>query len=445
MQDTDNRTLSRSEVFPLMFSYTAIRSRFNNTLITLCCLLFLEGGVLLLVLMLLPVHASFKWGGAALALLLPIIILIKMRAPLHTRHCLTESELTVRYGTFVATVPRALIEVAEPVQKRLSPFHSTTPLYEQDEQQLNVCFSEQGQVLLRLRKPLPLLIGQHEKPVRSILLNVDERDSFLRLLAQEEKTVHHLSGALYEAIPEEQAAITIEGLTARFGSLSAVDNLTIRVRRGEIYGFLGTNGAGKTTTIKMLVGLLQPTAGRITLAGYDIWQEPLPAKQRLGYVADRAILYERLTGREFLTFLASVRRVPRARERISSLLELLDLSEHAVRPCGTYSLGMKRKLSLAGALLHQPDVLVLDEPLNGLDPQSAFRLKRLLSEQAAAGTTIFLSLHDLATAENICQRVGIIHKGRLLAEGSPAELCTLLAAPDLETAFLKLTQGEVNV
>jgi ABC-2 type transport system ATP-binding protein len=190
-----------------------------------------------------------------------------------------------------------------------------------------------------------------------------------------------------------------------------------------------------------MVGLLQPTAGRAWLAEHDVWRTPLQAKGALGYVADHALLYDRLSGREFLAFLAQLRGLPLdlAETRIAELLALLDLSDQAGRPCGSYSFGMKRKLALAGALLHQPPVLILDEPLNGLDPLSARRLKDLFLRLSEQGTTIFLSTHDLATAESICHRVGIIQRGRLLAEGSAAELRELASAPDLESVFLALT------
>jgi ABC-2 type transport system ATP-binding protein len=218
------------------------------------------------------------------------------------------------------------------------------------------------------------------------------------------------------------------------------------IQPGEIYGFLGSNGAGKTTTIKMLVGLLEPSAGHVFIADHDVWKEPVAAKTKLGYVADNALLYERLSGRDFLHFLAQMRGLPlnEAQRRIEYLLTLLDLVEHADRLCGSYSLGMKRKLSLAGALIHQPAVLILDEPLNGLDPRSARRLKDLLLEMAASGTTILLSTHDLSTAETLCHRVGIMHRGRLMVEGSAAELRQMLGVPDLEAVFLNLTDASAE-
>jgi len=242
-------------------------------------------------------------------------------------------------------------------------------------------------------------------------------------------------------------AIRAENLTRCFKGFTAVDNLNLSVHRGEIYGFLGSNGAGKTTTMKMLVGLLQPDCGRVWIAGSDVWKESLVAKAAFGYVADHIMLYDRLTGREFLDFLAQIRGTPElvAIERIERLLDVLELRDRADTACGTYSFGMKRKLAIAGALIHEPQVLILDEPMNGLDPLSARRLKNLFVELAANGTTIFLSTHDLATAESICHRVGIIHKGRLLVEGSSSELRQIAGAPGLEEAFLSLTAEETGV
>ena len=242
-------------------------------------------------------------------------------------------------------------------------------------------------------------------------------------------------------------AIRSENLTRHYRDFVAVDNLNLAVHRGEIYGFLGSNGAGKTTTMKMLIGLLQPDTGHAWIDGHDIWKESLEAKAAFGYVADHTMLYDRLTGREFLDFLAQIRGIQEqeAKRRIEQLLDILELRDRVDTACGTYSFGMKRKLAIAGALIHEPQVLILDEPLNGLDPLSARRLKNLFAELAANGTTIFLSTHDLATAESICHRVGIIHKGHLLVEGSSSELRQIAGAPGLEEAFLSLTAEETGV
>ena len=242
-------------------------------------------------------------------------------------------------------------------------------------------------------------------------------------------------------------AIRTESLTRRYKGFIAVDNLNLEVHIGEIYGFLGLNGAGKTTTMKMLVGLLQPDAGHAWISGYDVWEEPMEAKAALGYVADRTMLYDRLTGREFLGFLAQIRGIPEqeATTRIEQLLNMLELKDRGDTACGTYSYGMKRKLVIVGALIHEPPVLIMDEPLNGLDPLSARRLKDLFAELASGGTTIFMSTHDLGTAESICHRVGIIHNGRLLVEGIASELRQVAEAPDLEAVFLSLTAEETQV
>jgi ABC-2 type transport system ATP-binding protein len=245
----------------------------------------------------------------------------------------------------------------------------------------------------------------------------------------------------------ETLAIRTEYLTRRYKGFIAVDTLNLAVRAGEIYGFLGSNGAGKTTTMKMLVGLLRPDEGHAWIDGHDVWNEPLVAKAAFGYVADHTMLYDRLTGREFLDFLAQIRGMPEqsASERIEQLLDVLELRDRANTACSTYSFGMKRKLAIAGALMHKPRVLILDEPLNGLDPLSARRLKDLFAELVADGSAIFLSTHDLATAESLCHRVGIIHKGHLLVEGSSSELRQIAGAPGLEEAFLSLTAEDEQV
>lgn len=242
-------------------------------------------------------------------------------------------------------------------------------------------------------------------------------------------------------VPTDPApGIRTEGLSRRFGGLLALDNLDLAVRPGEIYAFLGANGAGKSTAMRMMVGLLEPTAGRVWIGATDLWASPEVAKRRLGYLAERVPLYERLTGREYLEFLAQLRELDRGASaaRIDHLLDELALAQHAARPCGDYSYGMKRKLGLAAALLHEPDVLILDEPLSGLDPPGARRMRALFGRLAAEGRAVLISTHDLTTAESVCHRVGILDRGRLVAEGSALELRVLAAAPDLEAAFLDI-------
>ncbi len=231
-------------------------------------------------------------------------------------------------------------------------------------------------------------------------------------------------------------------LTRTYGKTVAVDKLNLKVRQGETFGFLGPNGAGKTTTISMLVGLLQPTGGRASVLGVDVWQEPIRAKAMMGYVPDVPLVYERLTGREFLEFMAQLYDAgPSAKERIPELLGMLDLSEWADQMIRVYSYGMRRKIALAAALVHDPQVLLLDEPTNGLDPKSARRVKDILRQLSSQGTTVFMSTHVMEIAERMCDRIAIIQRGKLVAVGTMDELRrqAQMSGADLEKVFLSLT------
>lgn len=246
-----------------------------------------------------------------------------------------------------------------------------------------------------------------------------------------------------------QDAIAITGLTKAFGKTVAVDALTLTVRRGEVFGFLGPNGAGKTTTIRMMMGTMRPTAGRIALAGFDLAAEPLAAKSLCGFVPDRPHIHERLSGREFLAFVCGLYDVPEAvgSQRATELLEMFELSPWASELVESYSHGMKQRLVLAAALIHAPEVLILDEPMVGMDPRGARLLKRTLRELANTGVSVFVSTHSLDVAEQTCDRVGIIQRGRLIACGSIDALRTTAGLParaGLESIFLRLTAGDLE-
>jgi len=236
------------------------------------------------------------------------------------------------------------------------------------------------------------------------------------------------------------APLEIRGLTHRYGALVAVSGLDLTVRPGEILGFLGPNGAGKTTTLRAAAGLLRPSEGEIRIAGASLTREPLPARARFGFVADRPALYERLNAFEFLEFVAALYRVePAAGEaRARALLERLELEAVAGRLVEAYSLGMRQKLSIAAALIHDPPLVMLDEPLVGLDPRGARALKDLLREHAARGGGVLVSTHLLDVAEHLCDRVLILDRGRRRAEGTLAELRGGRDA-SLEDLFLELT------
>ncbi|MDI3298021.1 MAG: ABC transporter ATP-binding protein [Bacillota bacterium] len=242
---------------------------------------------------------------------------------------------------------------------------------------------------------------------------------------------------------EEQAVIRLEELSKSYGPVRAVDRLSFEVRRGELVGFLGPNGAGKTTTLRMLAGLLEPSGGRALVAGFDVWRQPLEAKRRLGYVPDVPVLYEKLSGREFLAFVGELWSVPEAvaGRRARELLELFGLAGQADDPVQSYSRGMRQKLAIAGALLHDPAALVLDEPTIGLDPRSARLLKNVLRDFCRRGGAVLMSTHVLEIAQHLCDRVVILQNGRLLAQGSPEELARG-ADRSLEDVFIELTGGE---
>jgi ABC-2 type transport system ATP-binding protein len=237
--------------------------------------------------------------------------------------------------------------------------------------------------------------------------------------------------------------IRFQNASRYYGRKLAVDDLTLSVPRGELFALLGPNGAGKTTTIKMLTGLLRPSAGNIEVCGLDMVSRTREAVQCLGYVPDESFLYEKLSGREFLQFVAEMRGLGRAETaaRIARETETFDLSSFLDDLAETYSHGMKQRLVFAAACLHDPAVLVVDEPMVGLDPLSTRRVKDVLCQRARAGATVFMSTHMLSVAEEIADRIGIVDAGHVSFLGTVGELRAQLAAPGaaLEPLFLQLT------
>ena len=240
-------------------------------------------------------------------------------------------------------------------------------------------------------------------------------------------------------------AIEARGLTRSFGPVRAVDGLDLSVRRGEVFGFLGPNGAGKTTTIRMLATLLAPDAGEARVGGHDVRAEGNAVRAAIGYLPETPFLYDKLTAREFLDFVAEVSGVPAAvkRERIEGWLRFFRLADAPPDDfLEAFSQGMRKKVALAATLLHEPSVLFLDEPTSSLDPASARLVKDLLRDLARRGATVFLSSHILEVVEEICDRVAIIHRGRLVACGTLEELRAMRARREgtLEEIFLELTE-----
>ncbi len=240
--------------------------------------------------------------------------------------------------------------------------------------------------------------------------------------------------------------IRLEGLGKTFGAYAAVSDLNLEVKPGEIFGFLGPNGAGKTTTVKMMTGLLRPTAGRVLVGGRDMALDPIAAKRAMGLVPDEPFVYPKLTGAEYLRFVGELYGVPLddMRKRVPDLLEMFELTPWAGELLESYSHGMRQKLVIAGILLHEPKILVLDEPMVGLDPKSGRLVKDIFIRLAERGTAIFMCTHVLEIAEKLCDRIGIMIGGKMIACGSLEELRASSSArdgQDLESIFLSLTGG----
>lgn len=241
--------------------------------------------------------------------------------------------------------------------------------------------------------------------------------------------------------------IEVSNLSKRYGNFLAVDDISFKINPGEIFGFLGANGAGKTTTIRMLVGILKPSAGVISIGGFNMQSEPLQAKQLIGYIPDRPHIYPKLTGREFLYFITELYNIrPRDNEeRIDEVLSSFGLLEWQNELVENYSHGMKQRLATCAALVHNPKILIIDEPMVGLDPHAAKLFKDQLKHYASNGLTIFLSTHSLNVAEEMCDRLAIIQKGKIITIGSLDEIQQSSGHFDdkLESLFLKITASTI--
>ena len=240
--------------------------------------------------------------------------------------------------------------------------------------------------------------------------------------------------------------IQLINLSKHYGKVAAVDGLNLDVPAGQIFGFLGPNGAGKTTTIRVMMGILKATSGRVLLDGHDVVSEAQKAKALAGFIPDRPFIYEKLSGSEFLEFIGKLHRLdsPLLGSRITELLEHLELTHWKDELVESYSHGMKQRLVVCAALIHQPRILVVDEPMVGMDPKGARTIKDLFCSLSKSGTTIFLSTHSISVAEEICHRIGIIQKGRLVACGTMGELHERATGRhgNLESVFLELTREQ---
>ncbi len=238
--------------------------------------------------------------------------------------------------------------------------------------------------------------------------------------------------------------LTLKNLTKNFDSLIAVDNINLHITKGELFGFLGPNGAGKTTTIKMIVGLLLPSSGNIFLDGIDVWKNPTEAKMKIGYIPDQPYLYDKLTGREYLYFSGGLYNLPKhiIKEKIDELSDILNIGNWIDKRTEEYSQGMKQRITIASAFLHNPELIVIDEPMIGLDPKTSYIVKKFFVEKVKNGKTIFMSTHSLNIVEEICTSVGIINKGKIIFTDTINSLNNLIKEKNnnFEELFIELTK-----
>lgn len=241
-----------------------------------------------------------------------------------------------------------------------------------------------------------------------------------------------------------QPAIFLNNVTKKYGEFAAVKSLSLKVSAGEIFGFVGPNGAGKTSTIRMITGLAYPSAGTVQVKGWNYEHDSLRIKNILGYIPDRPYLYEKLTGREYLEFIYGIFGVNGIPNQMENYLEMFDLEDWADQLIESYSHGMKQRLAFAGALIHSPEVLVVDEPMVGLDPKGVRLIKNTFRELASKNVAVFVSTHNLEMAEQVCHSIGIIHEGVLIACDNIEGLQTQASLPNspLEDIFLRLTTEE---
>ncbi|HWI64200.1 MAG TPA: ABC transporter ATP-binding protein [Symbiobacteriaceae bacterium] len=390
-------------------------------------------------------------GGGAAMVALAVRLLT---APLRTAHTLDDRELRLRVGRFRAAIDRERIGGvalhAGPVPRGVAV--PTRPVvYHPDTDTLYVLADKRGLVEVTLTQPGRTKTRRlGEVQFSRLVLSLDEPASFVAALGAVAPAVAEVTAPLTAPTVSASgdAVISLDGLVRQFGDFTAVGGISLAVKPGEILAFLGSNGAGKTTTIRMITGLLRPTGGRVLVDGQDLWTGGPEVRRQIGYVPDVPMLYEGLTAREFLWLVAGLYGLTpsEGRTRAAELLALLKLErwgDHLIRH---FSLGMKRKMAIAAALVHRPRVLLLDEVTNGLDPRAAREIKDLIAAAARDGAAVFLTTHLLDVAQELAHRVAVIDRGHLRAVGTLDDLRRLAGRPGagLEELFLALTETGVS-
>lgn len=417
----------------------------------------------LLFLLIFTVPGRWRYPALAVYTLAVWYIFFVLSQILSTAHSTSDAGLEIHLGGKVRTlIPWERITGAAWAEITLPALNMGLLVrYDQETRTFFALASRKNLIEIALAGPTAIRSGRSAHLAGRLIINADEPEELIAEI-ENRKAVEPTVGmdsaldtdsTTWARAPQAGSghgapAIKLSGVSRRFGGLTAVENLSLSARRGEILGFVGPNGAGKTTTLKMMTGLLSPSEGSIEIDGHDVWKDPINAKASFGYVPDTPVFYERLTVREHLALIAELHRLPAvaAGERIAGALAFFDLVSKADEPVRTLSLGNRRKLALAFAILHRPPVLLLDEPTNGLDPGSARQVKDLLREYQKHGATVFLTTHILEIAEQLCDRVAIIYQGRLKALGTLSELQSLTGnGSSLEEVFLELTGRQDKV
>lgn len=453
----------------ISFSYSKSSSEFRFLIWAIAILvLLIEIPIVSMLLFLLIKNAAGKIIVVALTIIIFLLVAYVLSAAIITKHSIINNTLVIRFGTkFKETINFSNIRSIRPVQEAGQSGWLFDVKYIPEQALLRVATSNKNLILIELLEPqlIRKSFGRTVK-VDKILINVDEPERFLKssenlLIPQKssenlqkkspidkiDKITNLFKPMTSSSRPDDKHAYTVlkaRNLSKVFGCFKAVNNINLTVHESEIFGFLGPNGAGKTTTINMLVGLLLPSKGEIEIFGHDIWKEPAKVKKQIGYVPDISLLYDRLTPKEFLRFTAELYCCNKnyLEQKINELLEAFNLSDVSDELIKSFSQGMKRKTAIAAAMIHSPKLLILDEPTNGLDPKGVWTVKNILKSISKKGTTILMSTHILGVAEDICDRIAIINKGEIIAEGSIDDIRKIkhMDNSDLEELFIALTE-----
>lgn len=444
------------------FTYHRKGARLRLKVNTILTLLSAEMLAYLIIGPFLPSPLSWVLVG----LTLPMALFVFWFIPREYRiggHLVTPEALVIRTLRTTITIPRERITRTAPYQERL-PKIEIGPEYLPGLDAIVHLPDLKRVVEIRLAEAItaPLQKGKPEVSFTRLILAVDEPERLITTLAGDPayppKTVEikssepsHYANTSSNSIhdPTSTPLLQLDGLAKRFGDFQAVHPLHLTVRPGEILAFLGANGAGKTTTLRMVTGLLRPTGGTVQIAGIDAWADPRGARRHIGYVPDTPLLWEGLTAQEFLWLVAGLHAIPEAeaKQRTAELLHRLGLTRWADGLIRHFSLGMKRKMAIAAALIHEPDLLLLDEVTNGLDPRATRDVKDWILAAAREGKGVLLTTHILDLAAELADRIAILDGGRLQAIGTLGELRAQAGLPDasLEALFLALTGGSREV